>query len=681
MKHGNFFFALLITIGLFTSSAFASQTWYVRPDGGTRYSANVTNGECNGTSDAPYPNNGLFNQPCAFNDYRFLYTDKTYSNFAWTIGPSDTVIIRGGPYRLGYSGPNSGDWAGGNTGDPYGPANPTIPSGVPGAPTRILGENYASCTNSNMTQLYGGYGTWTPLDLRGTHDVEVQCLELTDHSSCTRIGSPQPNPCNSNYPISDYAGTGILTDANSSDILLKNLNVHGFTGDGINGPIGGLITVDHVRLGFNGAAGWDFDDGNGTPSMNNPTINASYLTVEGSGCNEEYPIVHKFPAASCYDQSSSGYGDNIGTPNTELNFSCDHCTIRYGTQDGLDLLHTSGSNISITNSTSYGNMGQQWKFGAMSSVLFEDNLTVHNCKRMSQPIQDSVSPYNQYLSLFCRAAGDGFAMSIIPQGTYTIINNSFVGYGTTTYDLSCNQGATCNTSNIIFDNNLHIGYASPIDGKLPGIFYYGAGLPANPFKEASNNIYFNMRSLPTQPNSVGTDPHVLSEPPWPAPTTDGTGVVASESVLDAVDFHLTDQSVNAIAQGIPVGVLADYDGVTRPNPPSIGALDYSNAGASTTSVGSTSPATAPTTMTTTSPAPVVTWTKVAIEGETVFLPKGTTYRFGIGTSFLAPVTTTADWTVYVYYTNFGGDPAPGVTKELDVEGTGSGVLVNGAPFN
>ena len=81
-----------------------------------------------------------------------------------------------------------------------------------------------------------------------------------------------------------------------------------------------------------------------------------------------------------------------------------------------------------------------------------------------------------------------------------------------------------------------------------------------------------------------------------------------------------------------------------------------------------------------SPPPAGTWTKVAIEGQTVFLPAGTTYRFGIGTSFLAPVTTTADETLYVYYTTFGGDPAPGVVKELDVVGNGAGVLVNGVPF-
>jgi hypothetical protein len=74
------------------------------------------------------------------------------------------------------------------------------------------------------------------------------------------------------------------------------------------------------------------------------------------------------------------------------------------------------------------------------------------------------------------------------------------------------------------------------------------------------------------------------------------------------------------------------------------------------------------------------WTKVAMEGDTVFLPAGTSYQFGIGTSFLPAATTSSGWTVYVFYVNFGGDPAPGVVKELDVLGSGAGVIVNGVPF-
>ena len=148
-------------------------TWYIRPDGGTRYSANVPTGQCDGQADAPYTGTGS-NQHCAFNDYRSLYSDGTYNNKAWVISGGDTVIVRGGPWRIGQNGPNPGDYFGDDPGDPYDAFNPTIPSGTPSQHTRILGENYAQCTS--MTQLFGGYAVGAVLNLKGAQYVDVQCL-------------------------------------------------------------------------------------------------------------------------------------------------------------------------------------------------------------------------------------------------------------------------------------------------------------------------------------------------------------------------------------------------------------------------------------------------------------------------------------------------------------------------
>lgn len=71
-------------------------TWYVRSDGGTRYSLSNQNGECNGTTDAAYPGAGI-NQPCALSDPRFLYSTGSYLPYKWIISGGDTVILRGGP--------------------------------------------------------------------------------------------------------------------------------------------------------------------------------------------------------------------------------------------------------------------------------------------------------------------------------------------------------------------------------------------------------------------------------------------------------------------------------------------------------------------------------------------------------------------------------------------------------
>ena len=83
---------------------------------------------------------------------------------------------------------------------------------------------------------------------------------------------------------------------------------------------------------------------------------------------------------------TAGTATGVGTPDTQISFAVDHSTIRYNTQDGLDIFHTTGSTISVTDSTFYGNMGQQWKLGPMANVLVRNNLTITNCRRMAENI-------------------------------------------------------------------------------------------------------------------------------------------------------------------------------------------------------------------------------------------------------------------------------------------------------
>src|SRR5271163_616269 len=75
-------------------------TWYVRPDGGTRFTTNAKDGQCDGKADAAYPHSGV-NKHCAFKDVRMLWQDgsysdgKTFPSWGWVIAGGDTVIIRG----------------------------------------------------------------------------------------------------------------------------------------------------------------------------------------------------------------------------------------------------------------------------------------------------------------------------------------------------------------------------------------------------------------------------------------------------------------------------------------------------------------------------------------------------------------------------------------------------------
>src|ERR1700757_4804065 len=158
-----------------------AETWYIRSDGGSRFSTEVRNGQCDGKADARYPGHGT-NQHCAFNDYRYLYDDRSYGGWSkhkWVISGGDTVIIDNTKqWRVGFDHGGSGadPWCMGGDG-PYACSNPKIPAGTPSQHTRILGRNYQTCNQSNMSQLFGGFGVGVVLNLGGAQYVDVACLE------------------------------------------------------------------------------------------------------------------------------------------------------------------------------------------------------------------------------------------------------------------------------------------------------------------------------------------------------------------------------------------------------------------------------------------------------------------------------------------------------------------------
>ena len=584
-------FALLLLLPL---PALATN-WYVRADGGTRYSATNRSGQCTGTSDAAYPGSGV-NKPCALSDPRYLYSDGGNKAYIWAISGGDTVLLRGGPWRIGQ---NNATNCGPFSNQCYADVSmiPPPPAGTGGQPTTFRGENFANC--SAKTQLYGGYTVNGIFNLRGSSHVLLQCLEMTDHSQCTVMGIRKPISCNSSI-IDDFAKSGILTDQTTHDIVLQDLDIHGFRDNGIVGPVGGVVTATRVRIAFNGGSGWNFDDGNATKSVSGQ-MNWSYVTIEGNGCVEEYPIQHSFPAAYCYDDGNGGYGDGVGTPDTQISFSVDHSVIRYNTQDGLDLLHTSGSNITVTTSSFYGNMGQQLKLGPMASTTASNNLFLTNCKRMSADIAGAPTGWNAGLSDFCRAQAGVVMVQRGDKGgggTYTWVNNDFLGYAgdamfesgvcTDTYVYA--PTTDCTTPNIVFQNNLMVGYPYVVQtyhyGELPPPGTDGDSRPR--FKTVDHNIYYSMRSCPSETGSSCANPFLKSEP------HSKSGVPDAETVFDTVNFALTAASANAIGKGVVVpGLLTDFLGVSRGSSSTIGALMYVGPSVPTSPVSSVPPSVPP----------------------------------------------------------------------------------------
>jgi hypothetical protein len=566
------------------------ETWYIRPDGGTRYSAKVPTGQCDGKADLAY-HGGRVNQHCAFNDFRFMWDDQSYQSYAWVMTGGDTVIIEGcaananqptpsaPDCRIGWDAPWAGQthfWCFGGSGN-AGCSSPPIPAGSAAQHTRILGKNYASCSTgsstdrSKLTQIFGGYGVGTVLNLGSTRYVDIQCLEITSHNGkCIVHGSPAyPKACTTDgHGLSDFDGNGIVTNNATANITLQDVSIHGHTTSGIQGPIGGAITMNRVFIGFNGFAGWNFDDGHPTPDAPGSSITANYVTMEANGCNEEYPISHAFPAMSCYDLNSGGFGDAWSGQQTNLeSFTCNHCQMLYNTKDGFIGPHTDIKHLLIENSESIGNMGQQWKWVSQpnSSTVFVNNLTVGNCSRLSEPFPGALPTYNKYLSLFCRASGDIFSFSGAANSTVLIANNTTVGYSATVFDLNCLVTGTCGSTHYVFRNNIIAGYLNQKynagNANVPNLFYIS---DSSDSVTADHNIYYNLRSRCLLTGNLCSDPQFMNEP---------AKSMTSEAQLDGFNFRIRRGSP-AAGGGVVIGEVSnDFFGTKRSAPPSIGAVE------------------------------------------------------------------------------------------------------------
>jgi len=583
--------ALAVKTGM-TNSAIGSaiytiggtvHNWYVRTDGGTRYSTNITTGQCNGMFDAAYPGSGA-NQNCAFNDVRFLWQDGTQNSgganpgYNWVIAGGDIVTIRGSiadgvSYRVGWqtaAGCGSAYPYFGLCGDSEDSAMPSPPSGTAGQHTIIRGGNYASCTSQTArTQLHGGYGvtavilmgtplSYTSVNLSNSDYVDLDCLDLTDFSG--------PGG-------SDYALSGIKFSTLVHDVNLNDIRAHGLADNGFYGSTSGNMNATDIQIMGNGSSGWntDLSDGNtGTGAFNVTNYNISW-----NGCNEEYPIVDPLPYTNCTGQSSGGYGDGFGTatvdspaPGWQVHF--DQGIVSYNTQDGLDAKHIRGpgSSMTVTRTLAYGNMGQQLKVGGALPII-QNSVIMGNCAAMSAPIPGTPSSYNSVLLAnpgdFCRAGDTAILMEFPPGSTSlfednTLYSDGYIGLEIEPWDAG---PAWAGTELLDYENNVFIGF-----------FNSGHGLNATP-------IYSNVSLAPlTFTGSVWSNNSTFNGGSWTCPMSGEAHALCADPLLtDETDRTYGFDNVTP-ASGSPVvgagiavtGLTTDYNGTTRPNPPAIGAI-------------------------------------------------------------------------------------------------------------
>jgi hypothetical protein len=204
-------------------------TYYIRTDGGTA-------SQCTGTIDAPYPGSGN-NQACSWS-HPFWALD---SNGNWKLQGGDTIFIGPGEYVIGYGAPNTSGWC--DSSYAYDCTFPPLPSGPDkNNPTRILGAGWNNgCTSS--PQLWGTQRIWQILNLSNSSNIYIDCLELTDHSSCVESHANPSARCErDNYPFGQWSEDGILA-SNSNNVTFINLDIHGLASTGIRA--GGAAGLDH----------------------------------------------------------------------------------------------------------------------------------------------------------------------------------------------------------------------------------------------------------------------------------------------------------------------------------------------------------------------------------------------------------------------------------------------------
>jgi hypothetical protein len=555
-------------------------TWYVRPDGGTRYSSNVTTGQCDGLGDAAYSGTGT-NQHCAFNDVRMLWTDGTYNTgttfpgWGWVIAGGDTVIIRGSigtgvTYRVGWNNASSYDGFG-IAGDSRDSGMPVPPSGTAGQHTRILGENYASCHSASAkTQLHGGAGVFAVISMYGASYVDVACLDITDFSACGEAA--QKVGCDATQ---DFAQVGIMLHNTSTNDTITDVHIHGLAGSGLFGATGDGVVLDYVDIIGNASSGWNSDASDGTTGVG--SLNVSHFNIIGNGCAEQYPLV--YPASNslgdCTDQGSGGYGDGFGTatinspaPGWQVHF--DQGTVAYNTQDGLDALHIGGAGSTMTDTRvlAYGNEGQQLKVGGATAII-KDSVIVGNCLAMSpgNAIPSFTSTAFNVLNTLCRAGNTAVVINLTPGDPAIFQDNTLFTNGSIGLEVEYNSLDIGPTNTLLYNNNVFVGFYNSGNQAYPTPIYSSTDLNMLTWPGSSwtNNSYFGYRANWACPAVVGeskalcTDPGLVDETYHPY----GYGNMAPASSTSPV-----------VGAGVAVPTIPlDYTGLTRPNPPSIGAYE------------------------------------------------------------------------------------------------------------
>jgi len=96
------------------------------------------------------------------------------------------------------------------------------------------------------------------LNLQGSSNVELACMEITDRSSCVEhhcaggVCPGEVNRCNrDSFPWGDWAATGIKA-VDSARVLMRDINVHGMANRGVSAGRLSDWTTERLTIRANG---------------------------------------------------------------------------------------------------------------------------------------------------------------------------------------------------------------------------------------------------------------------------------------------------------------------------------------------------------------------------------------------------------------------------------------------
>jgi len=524
----------------------AQTTYYVRPDGGSF-------SQCTGMVDAAYPGTGS-GQACAWN-HPFQALPPGGSP---RITGGDTLLIAAGSYRMGWGAP------GAEACDPDGAYEchmPSLPSGPDSShPTRLLGEGWENgCAAA--PELWGAERPWFIIDLEGSSNIDLECLEITDHASCIESHAEAEFCCRRDTaPYGDWASTGIYA-SDSDSVLLKNLSIHGLATNGIQAGRISNWKLERVVIRANGWAGWDGDLPEGSDS-NSGELLFRKVEVAFNGCTEDWQD-DSILTASCWSQTAGGYGDGFAAGLSGGHWIFEDCTVHHNTSDGIDLLYLDGNaSTEIRRLDSRGNAGNQLKVSGTAAI--ENSVLVGNCSYFDFPgsLVDN-----------CRALGNTLSMEFFAGQHSTVSQLTLTGEGDCLMEIGCRDDGGCGGSEVLeIRNSIFDGRTDFFQQDDTCLYWYDDSvLPTDPV-DFDYNLSLHVK------DDVCPGLHSLCD----------QDPLLRDAALSSYDAHLETGSP-AIDAGCTAEMPSgDFGGLPRDSSPDIGADEYGGIFGDSFEYGSTS---------------------------------------------------------------------------------------------